>query len=170
VWFRIKALPMEEVAFFVIQTLLVSLAMFVANGLLPNISGPQTIETRAPYLALACAILAAGTLVGIRVGVRSYGWHLLVWSVPLILAQWCIGWPLFIPRIQTLMLVTAVCSAYLIWTDVQAIKRGIWYFDHRKVGRRRFFGVLPWEEAMFFVLTSLLVAQSYVLLAPEHSR
>ena len=31
-------------------------------------------------------------------------------------------------------------------------------------------GILPWEEIAFFFLTSLLVAQSYLLLLPEDLR
>ena len=40
----------------------------------------------------------------------------------------------------------------------------------RKVTGLRLAKVLPWEEAAFFFLTSLLVAQSYLLLLPENAR
>ena len=63
-------------------------------------------------------------------------------------------------------MVTAAFGIYYTLADLVAVRAGTWFFDEKQITGVKLGGVLPWEEIAFFFLTSLLVAQSYLLLLP----
>jgi lycopene cyclase domain-containing protein len=171
VWFRIYYLPVEEYAFFLLQTAIVS---FLVIGLLWYSGGFSSIG----HIALAETIASAAfLLIWFASGWLyrrcyqmprrlTYAWHLLFWFLPVIGVQWIIASEVLLPNIGILALSTAVVGTYLTLADVVAVRRGIWFFDDSQITGFRFFRVLPWEEAAFFYITSALVAQSTLLLLP----
>jgi lycopene cyclase domain-containing protein len=54
--------------------------------------------------------------------------------------------------------------------DWIAIGKGIWFFDEEQITGWKIRGVMPWEEAAFFYVTSLLVAQTFLILLPAGLR
>ena len=50
-----------------------------------------------------------------------------------------------------------------------AVRSGIWFFDEKQILGIKIAG-LPLEEVLFFLLTSLLVTQSLLLLLPKDYR
>lgn len=166
---RIGNLPIEEVLFFVLQTMIVSLLITSLikltgtsqSGLQPNMSTESVI--------MATAVLVVGWLIAVYKGKRSYAHHLLLWILPLIAAQWILGYNLFMHHLNLVLVVTTVCGLYLSFCDALAIRDGLWSFG-KDVSTTRLLGLLPWEEIVFFILTSLLVAQSTLLLLPSSSR
>jgi lycopene cyclase domain-containing protein len=80
-------------------------------------------------------------------------------------AQWIVGWEILAPNWALVAAPTLLLGAWLSAADFLAVRAGLWFFDDRQVTGFKFGGKLPWEEVAFFHLTSLLVAQSYVLLA-----
>jgi lycopene cyclase domain-containing protein len=69
-----------------------------------------------------------------------------------------------------LALVTAAFGIYYTLADLAAVRAGTWFFDEKQITGVKLARVLPWEEIVFFFLTSLLVAQSYLLLLPSDLR
>lgn len=98
-----------------------------------------------------------------------YAFHLLAWMGPIILLQWFgfwrILWPNRVPIAKGVLLV----GTYLCLTDIVAVHYGVWHFDEDLILGFSPGGV-PIEEWVFFYLTALLVAQSFVLFLPESLR
>jgi lycopene cyclase domain-containing protein len=99
----------------------------------------------------------------------AYLVHLLVWTLPLVAGQlallrWRYGRAT--PRVLRAVLPPALAvTAWLIAADHLAIAAGIWRFGpglHLGV----YLGTVPLEEALFFLLTNLLVALGLALVTP----
>ncbi len=176
--FKIGWLPVEEYAFFVIQSLMVVFASSIALRILPERTSLAVIEPFAPAtLAAMGGVLVVWLLAGLllcrlprRCPCLHYAWHLFYWFTPIIALQWALAWPILTPRADTLALVTLVVGGYLCLADWIAIRAGVWTFDRAQTTGHTLGGEMPWEEAAFFFLTSLLVAQSYIMLVPEAMR
>lgn len=175
-WKKWKYLPVEEYAFFIIQSLqAMGLAAWLCGVLGPYATEPHpwTLPTQGVILGAGLVVWLVVGWLGKRIGPASrahYTWHLLYWFAPVILAQWVIGLPVLVERWAVLALVTLGLSTYLSMADWVAIRHGIWFFDEKQTTGWKIGGVMPWEEAAFFYLTSLLVAQSWLILAPEALR
>ncbi|GAC1339434.1 MAG: hypothetical protein NVSMB29_06730 [Candidatus Dormibacteria bacterium] len=92
---------------------------------------------------------------------------LLPWALPVVLAQWLAGHAVLRRRLSLLLTATLVPTAYLVLSDGVALRQGIWRIHpDRIIGA--YLGNVPLEEALFFLLTDLMVVQSVILLnAPE---
>jgi len=99
----------------------------------------------------------------------DYIFHLLIWILPIIILQWIPGRRIFPANWRAIVWPTLLAGTYYSISDVVAIREGIWYFDEDKL-LGLFIGPVPLEECLFFYLTALLVAQSFVLLLPDHLR
>jgi lycopene cyclase domain-containing protein len=99
----------------------------------------------------------------------NYLFHLLGWTLPVILAQWLIGRRILIRNLRGVLLPPLAVGAYFSCVDRVAIREGIWIFDPNQILGVRFGGV-PIEEIIFFFVTSLLVSQSLILLLPASLR
>ena len=172
---QILWLPLEEYLFFAVQALQ---AMLLVRAICDRFGAFETIASTAPLADRAPALgllllgwAVAGCFLHRRARGRfHYAWHLLYWFAPVLSLQWIIGWEILLPRIAILAAVTALLGTYLSLADRIAIRSGIWWIDPRQTTGHRIGRHLPWEEACFFYLTSLLVAQSYLLLLPEPLR
>jgi len=112
-----------------------------------------------------------------------YLFHLVAWMGPIVALQWVIGWKILIANRRAILWPVALVGTYLIATDVVAVALGIWYFDPDLIlagavtdQTPAWIGFLakplgvPLEEWLFFYLTALLCAQSFVLFLPENRR
>jgi lycopene cyclase domain-containing protein len=174
-WKRLWRLPVEEYLFFGLQTLEV---LLLVNGLIGFLGPSHTWAMPALGSGLvlgSLGVLAVGWAFTAVAGSErprrfNYAWHLLYWFLPILAAQWIIGWGILAPRYMLLVIPTLIIGSWLTFADILAVRSGLWFFDHQQVTGLRLAKVLPWEEAAFFFLTSLLVAQSYLLLLPESAR
>ncbi len=82
--------------------------------------------------------------------------------LPVVFFQWALG-GFWIANAPVVIGTTIILGSLLSVFDLWAIREGIWFFDDTQTVGWRIAGVLPVEEALFFYLTSLLVAQSYLL-------
>lgn len=174
---RLGYLPMEEYAFFLLQSVNVMLAVRALFRFFPDWQTGQ--ETEIGMGALIC--LAASVIPWLLVAVQlrrlrqkagprvNYAIH-LAWFLPVIYAQWVLASPLFWGHAGLLALVTAAFGVYYTLADLAAVRAGTWFFDEKQITGGKLGGILPWEEIAFFFLTSLLVAQSYLLLLPDDLR
>jgi putative membrane protein len=174
---RLGYLPVEEYAFFLLQSVNVMLAVRALFRFFPDWQTGQ--ETEIGMGALIC--LAASVIPWLLVAVQlrrlrqkagprvNYAIH-LAWFLPVIYAQWILAQPLFLGHAGLLVLVTAAFGVYYTLADLVAVRAGTWFFDEKQITGAKLGGILPWEEIAFFFLTSLLVAQSYLLLLPDDLR
>jgi lycopene cyclase domain-containing protein len=101
-------------------------------------------------------------------GPHAYLGHLLVWSLPVVLAQLALLVRVYRGRVGAVMKAMAVpvvvVTTWLVAADHLAISSGIWRF-----GEGKHLGILigrvPVEEALFFLITNVLVAQGIALFA-----
>lgn len=174
--FRIDRLPIEEITFFVLQTLQVSFLTLAFCALATqrhNYQPQLTNET----LTSAGVMFAVWATLGVftrswrkRNRQLTYAWHLLYWFAPVIVVQWIIAGDLLYARIYQIAAAATIVGTILSVADVWAVKKGIWFFDHSQVTGHYIARILPWEEVAFFYTTSLLVSQSILLLAPQPLR
>jgi lycopene cyclase domain-containing protein len=92
---------------------------------------------------------------------------LLGWALPVIALHWAVGARELRARWRVLLIAVVVTTVYLTAADATAIGVGIWSISEElSVGLR--LGSVVFEEALFFLLTNVLVAQSIILfLAPS---
>ncbi len=98
-----------------------------------------------------------------------YFLHLVGWAGPLIVLQWAVGWRVFRRNLRVVFAPALIATVFFTLTDTLAVRDRLWFFDERQILGWRI-GVLPLEEVLFFLLTSLLVTQSFVLLLPAAYR
>ena len=100
-------------------------------------------------------------------------WHYFVllvgWAGPLIALQWIVGWRAFGHNLRAVFVPPLVATAFFTVCDSAAVRSGIWFFDEKQILGLKVLG-LPLEEVLFFLLTSLLVTQSLLLLLPKDYR
>ena len=95
--------------------------------------------------------------------------HLTAWTAPVIALQWAIGWKIYRRNLRAVFVPALIGATFFSLIDQVAVHGGIWFFDPRQV-LGWYVGLLPMEEVLFFLLTSLLVTQSFVLLLPQGYR
>ncbi len=174
---RLGWLPVEEYLFFVLQTVNVLFAVRVLFYLNPDWHRPLTSSpTTWTWLCLA-----ASGLTWIVIGLQMSRWgrargptvnytlH-LAWFLPVIYFQWVLAPNVFAVHAGLLALVTIFFGLYYTAADYIAVRAGLWFFDEKQITGFKIANLLPWEEVAFFFLTSLLVAQSFLLLLPAPQR
>lgn len=170
-WFRIGYLPIEEYFFFVIQTCIVGL-LTVAVAAMQNAHrthGTLTIREGLWVVVFLTLWLIGGSLFRRLHSLPrrlTYSWHLFYWFLPVIIVQWIIASEVLIPNVLVVLLCSSMVGTYLTFADIVAVRHGIWFFDEEQTTGIKIFSILPWEEAAFFYVTSLLVSQSTLLLLP----
>jgi lycopene beta-cyclase len=174
---RIGYLPVEEYLFFVLQSVNVMLAVRALFHFFPDwLTSFETRISRGMLYCLAASIIP-WVLVTVqlrwlrrKVGPRvNYAIH-LAWFLPVIYAQWVLAPPLYYAHAGLLALVTVAFGVYYTLADLVAVRSGVWFFDEKQITGVKLDSLLPWEEVAFFFLTTLLVAQSYLLLLPPDLR
>ena len=172
--FRIWHLPVEEYGFFVVQSLEVMLVCHGLSGLLGfrkvDLPHPGSFPVSLGLGALFLLWLGAGLSAGRWLPRRAhYLFHLVYWFGPVILFQWALAGPLLVANGIAVTLSTILVGTWLSLADLAAVRHGLWSFDDRQTLGLKWRRELPVEEIMFFYATSLLVAQSYFMLAPVAS-
>ncbi|MDT0631670.1 lycopene cyclase domain-containing protein [Rubrivirga sp. S365] len=161
--------PVEEYAFFVIQTVLAGLWLRLFQARWPV---PPPAERGARWLGVAVfgALSAAGAAALVAGGHWLYLGLILAWACPVLALMWAVGGELVWARRRLVAVTVVPLSLYLWVADRFAIGQGIWDItDATRTGWE--IAGLPVEEALFFVVTTLLVAQGLVMLErPEGAR
>ncbi len=98
-----------------------------------------------------------------------YFLHLTLWSIPILAGQWAIGWRTYSRNLVPVFVPPLIATLFFSVCDSVAVRQGIWFFDARQITGWHV-GPLPVEEVLFFLLTSLLVSQSLILLLPASYR
>lgn len=86
----------------------------------------------------------------------------LVWALPVIAFQWLLARETYRVHRRVYLLGILVPTLYLSSVDALAIRVGIWTLNpERTLGL--WLGGLPLEEAVFFLLTNIMVVQGLLL-------
>lgn len=164
---RIGYVPLEEYFFFVLQPIFTGLCLLLFYSSHDHDRPSCDLPARSWRFRLAggSVVVALGALgvLGIAVGGRwLYAGLILAWGAPPLALHWFYGgdtlWTLRRVAIPAFLLSTG----YLWVADRIAIGAGIWSISARYSTGWTLLG-LPLEEALFFVVTNLLVIQALLL-------
>jgi len=159
---RIWWAPVEEYAFFVLQSVLA--ALWLANLDLADVAD-VSISWRQRALGVAAAVVvgALGVAAVIAGGRTLYLGAILAWAAPVFAVQWAFGWPVLVHARRTLVAGVLAPTLYLCVVDRFAIEAGVWTLSQTYTTGVAVLG-LPVEEALFFLVTNAFVVQGLVLL------
>jgi lycopene cyclase domain-containing protein len=172
----IFGVPLEECAFFLIQPLLagswtVVLARIGGTRLRggPRFASKDSGSPWSPAGALAgLAVTAAGTGLLLRPDTLYLG-MILTWSGPVLALQWGLAGRHLLRHLRLLTVAVAGASIYLWIADRIAIGAEIWHISETYTTGFVPLG-LPIEEAVFFLLTNVLVVQGLLMLSDPGAR
>jgi lycopene beta-cyclase len=163
--------PLEEYAFFVLETLLVGLWWhFCSVRVRPSGDMRGSTKVRAwaaGSIAVLWAVLAIIFLRGWRPG--TYLLLILLWALPPVLLQLAYGADALWHERRLVAAVIIPVGVYLSAADALAIRAGIWAIDPAQ-STGLFLGGLPVEEALFFFITVILITFGMTLALSEDGR
>lgn len=158
-------IPVEEYIFFILQPIMTGLwTSLVIDRVAPGLSAVSPAWFRPLYIGLWLALTALG--VGLLFGVRSlYLGLILAWAAPVLAGMAWLSADTFWRHRRAWLLSVAVPTAYLWIADRFAIADGIWEIsDAYSLGFDPL--GLPVEEAVFFLITNMLVVQGLLMFLP----
>jgi putative membrane protein len=153
--------PVEEYFFFVLQTFLSGLVCFHLQIFFPLLKKNQNInwKTRITYVYIFFFLIG---IICLNIEKTRYLGLILAWAMPVILLQWYLGGNQLLANRKLFLFSTFVPTFYLWIADGLAISWGIWSISKTyTIGVN--FGSLPLEEAIFFLVTNLMVSQGAIL-------
>lgn len=155
--------PYEEYAFFILQTLIAGLFLLwlLRRDGRPAAAAASPGQVRWGGAAGLLGLAFLGALF-LRQERTLYLGLILAWALPVLAAQWAFGGDLILGRARVFWTAVLVPTGYLWLTDALALHQGIWSISGRyTLGWK--VGPLPVEEALFFLVTNLLVVSGLML-------
>jgi lycopene beta-cyclase len=156
--------PVEEYAFFGLQTLLAGAVTMVALRRRDLLDRSEPTERASGRTVAWWAAAGVGAAALTLVDATRYLGLILLWIVPPLALQWWYGGRWLAERLRQVWPWLAALTVYLWIADGYAIANGIWSISERYTTGIRL-GPLPLEEATFFLVTNLVVAQGLILFA-----
>jgi lycopene cyclase domain-containing protein len=162
--------PLEEYLFFVIQTLFTGLIVLWGIQRWPQ-AERHAIDPRLRWLPTGAVVgLWLAALIALAAGWKpaTYLALELAWALPPIALQLAVGTDLLWRYRWRVGATLAGVTLYLSCADAIAIQSGVWTIDPTQSFHILLGGVLPLEEAVFFLVTNTLIVFGLTLaLAPE---
>jgi lycopene beta-cyclase len=163
--------PLEEYLFFALQPLMIGLWLLLLARRLPVPSENNGRSARVISVSLAGAIWI------VAVAILLTGWQPgtylaleLAWALPPILLQLIFGADILLRHRRLVLLTIIPVTLYLSLADTVAIAGGTWTIDPAQSLGILLGGILPVEEFVFFLLTTVLVTFGLVLGIATESR
>jgi lycopene beta-cyclase len=179
VWFYNPALvtgkiigyvPIEEYTFFIVETVLAGLWWWFLARRLPSTAGispSRGIRVYSTLILAAIWMVSVGFLLN-HAAQATYLSITLVWALPPIGLQLAFGADILRKHIKLVLMAILIMTFYLSITDSLAITSGTWTIaPSRSTGI--FIGSLPIEEAVFFLVTNILIGFGMTLLLADES-
>ncbi|MEM8863044.1 MAG: lycopene cyclase domain-containing protein [Chloroflexota bacterium] len=166
--------PIEEYAFFILQVILTGLAVVLSI----MIFGRPSDQSSLPRPDWHYRLVSAGIVMMIwlimlfveQSGMISnrYLGLLLLWYLPPLALQLGFGADILWRNRLQIGATLLVTTTFLTLADLLAINTGIWTINPKEILGLHLFGTLPLEEALFFLVTNLLIVCGVPLcLAPQ---
>lgn len=164
--------PIEEYTFFVLQTLLAGMWLI---WLAPRLARRSTWQpsNRARWIATTVAgliWLPMPFLLFGQVTPATYLALILVWAIPPIALQLAFGADILWRYRRLVATTILVPFLFLSAADTLAISAGTWSISPEQTLGIYLFGGLPLEEALFFLVTNVLIGFGATLALAEESR
>lgn len=163
--------PLEEYAFFVLQSVLVGLLLLaLARRVSPDPRPAERHRRARAGLTAGLAVLWVLAVVGLLSPWRAVTYLAIqmAWALPPLILQAAFGGDILWRHRRLVGATIAVATLYLAATDGLAIDGGTWTIDPAQSLHALLGGILPLEEFTFFLVTSTLLAFGMTLmLAPE---
>lgn len=159
---KIGYVPIEEYAFFVLQSFLSGFWCYFVQRRI----GIKTTQALSRFGSVFILILLSGLWVWswfllFQENSRYLG-LILVWAVPIMILQWAVGGRYLLNNIRVYFWSLCPPTLYLCIVDAIAIHLNVWKISMTQtVGIH--FGPLPLEEAVFFLVTNVMLVQGLVL-------
>jgi lycopene beta-cyclase len=157
--------PIEEYTFFVLQPILVGLWLLWLARRLPQPDQPDQPEVARNSQVRLVAVALIGCVWMGAITMLLAGWQPgtylaleLAWALPPIMLQLYFGADLLLRQWRLLALTIVPMTFYLSAADSIAITAGTWTIDPAQSLAVQLGGVLPVEELIFFLLTTVLVS------------
>ncbi len=169
VLFTIGYVPFEEYLFFLLQPFLTGLFFYRMQARYVASEAPKPAHIKDPF------VRALGVMFWLQMA--ALGWFclqtqpgrymglILVWAPPVLAGQWYLSGNYFW-RYRKLWFTSIMLPTIYLWfADRIAIALGIWYItDETRTGFDPL--GLPIEEAVFFLVTNILVVQGLMMFVP----
>jgi lycopene cyclase domain-containing protein len=157
--------PVEEYTFFVLQPVMAGMWLLFLGRRLP---APAEFRARRGVRAGTAALASVLWLAALAVLVSGWppGTYLaliLVWALPTIALQLVVGADILWHHRGLMMPALTSTTLYLCAADALAIHSGIWTINPERSLPFMLGGVLPLEEAIFFLMTNTLLVFGLVL-------
>ena len=168
---RIGSVPAEEYGFVVLEVVLVA-AWALRTGALPPAPVPPGLllpGARSRGALAWLAVTAVGVALALAGGHLRYLGLLLLWVGPPMAVQRAVAGDLLQARRRTRAAVALPVAAWLCTADRLALADGIWAITPASSTGVLLLG-LPLEEALFFLLTCVLVTDGLLLAADPQAR
>jgi len=169
---RIGYVPIEEYAFFVLQSLMMGLWMHTLNAWLPKPQGAPPNNPRFRYLntgVLFVAWLVCWYLLLFGGEQWTYFGLILTWAIFPIMIQTFFGADILWHRRGLIFVGILTGTSYLATADAIAIDLQIWTINPDKTLSILLGGVLPKEEALFFLVTNILIVLAMTFTLEQES-
>ena len=159
---RLGYVPYEEYAFFILQTLMTGLWLYFLLRRSGNTQAeaarvsPRPWLTRTGQAAFWLGVAFVGALL-LRFPSTFYLGLILAWACPVLSGLTAGFGDLIFGRPKVYWLAAVPPTLYLWATDLYAIHGGIWGISPKFTLGWKLFGILPFEEMVFFLITNLLV-------------
>ncbi|KAJ3245182.1 hypothetical protein HDU78_009788 [Chytriomyces hyalinus] len=151
--------PIEEYAFFVIQTMFTGLVCLACTRWDLHLLHLKPAPLSVRILPMLLFLLMAGLGISIATPNTStfYIGALLGWTGPVLALQWWIAGP-FIWSLRRRVVMSVVApTLYLWWVDHSSIKNGVWDISTTGTLGLLVTPHLPIEEAAFFLIVNCMV-------------
>ncbi len=171
--FTIGWVPIEEYTFFILQPLLAGLWLVYLARRLPfgsaiksNVPSKRWLATGAAGVVWlgSAAMLISGWQPGTYLGL------ILVWALLPIMFQLWFGADILWQHRYLIATTIVTVTLYLSAADAIAIGSGTWTIDPAQSLQIYFGGVLPLEEFLFFLVTTVLLSFGMVLVMARQSQ
>ena len=158
--------PLEEYMFFILQPILTGLFLYHVSLPSQTLKEPTNHSYAGTAHWLGTLLYTYLSLLGmllLQYDTQFYYLALiLVWASPILAIQWAYGGHYLWKNRRIFFTAVSVPTLYLWIADRIAIELGIWYISGTYTTGLHLFG-LPIEEAIFFLVTNLLVTQGIML-------
>ena len=156
---RIAGVPVEECLFMLLQPVLVALWLRRLPAVPPGRRPRLGARIAGPVALLVLA--AAGVALATRPA-TSYLGLVLAWAAPPLALQWALGGDVLARRWRLLLRAALPPALYLCAVDRLALRLDLWQLSGTRTTGAAVLG-LPVEEAVFFALTTALLAGGLIL-------
>lgn len=154
------AAPLGEYLFLILQPIL---AAFILIHL-DHDSDHSGRMTRSDRIAGLLAGATVSVIGGIAITGKSsfYLGAILLWAGPVLAIQWAYGWRQLLDNRRTVAAAISLPTLYLIGLDAIALHHSLWTIAPTFTTGISI-GIVPIEEAVFFLITTTFVVQSLLL-------